>query len=363
MLPPLIEKKLQDLSTRHAELEKQLSDPALLSNQSLYRSVSRECGGLGKIVSSYQQYVKNAKELADNEELSRADDDPELGELAREEVTRLKPLVSQQAQDLTDRVLVEDKHADRNVIVEIRAGTGGDEAALFAADLFRMYSKFAEKKRWKTEVLDAHPTDLGGYREIVFSLAGDTVYGDLRYEVGGHRVQRVPTTETSGRIHTSAATVAVLTEPEEVEIEINESEDLRIDYYRAGGPGGQKVNKTSSAVRITHLPTGLVVAIQDETSQHKNRAKAMRVLRSRLYDQLENERQEKERSLRRDQIGSGDRNQRIRTYNFPQNRVTDHRIGMNFNLERVVKDGDLSELLHSLRGFDRDQRLKELSYK
>ena len=243
--------------------------------------------------------------------------------------------------------------------MEIRAGTGGDEAALFAGDLFRMYGRLAERQGWKVEVLDGRATDLGGFKEIIFSVAGEEVHLHLRYEMGGHRVQRVPQTETSGRIHTSAATVAVMGEPEEVEIEVKEA-DLRVDFFRASGPGGQKVNRTSSAVRLTHLPTGLVVSIQDETSQHKNRAKAMRVLRSRIYDHVETRRQEKEQSLRRGQIGSGDRSQRIRTYNFPQNRVTDHRIGQNFNLEKVVKEGDLNNLIAGLRSRERELRLKEL---
>ena len=256
-------------------------------------------------------------------------------------------------------VLDEDKDASRNVIMEIRAGVGGLEAALFTADLLRMYTKYAERRGWKAEILDASPTDLGGFKEVILSVTGDSVHRDLRYEMGGHRVQRVPATEASGRIHTSAATVAVLGEPEDVDIEIKES-DIKMDFYRSSGPGGQNVNKTSSAVRLTHIPTGLVVAIQEESSQHKNRAKAMRVLRSRLYDFHEAQRKEKEQDLRRSQIGSGDRNQRIRTYNFPQNRVTDHRINENFNLERIVVEGDLEALIEGLRAYDRDLKLKAL---
>ncbi|HVR73488.1 MAG TPA: peptide chain release factor 1, partial [Planctomycetota bacterium] len=286
-------------------------------------------------------------------------EDPLLRELAREEIARLEPILAKLTSELMDAVLVEDKDASKNVIMEIRAGTGGDEAALFAGDLLRMYSKYAERRGWKLEVLEQSPTDLGGFKQLVLSITGEFVHRDLRYEMGGHRVQRVPTTETQGRIHTSTATVAVLSEPEEVEIEIKES-DIRMDFYRAGGPGGQNVNKTSSAVRLTHIPSGLVVAIQEESSQHKNRARAMRVLRSRLYDLRENERKEKEQTLRRTQIGSGDRSQKIRTYNFPQNRVTDHRINENFNLERIVHEGNLDALSEALRGHDRDQRIKEL---
>ena len=358
MLPPLVEKKLEEAAERYSSLESQLGDPAVLEQPALYQSVSRECGSLGKLVTIFRDYQKKSTELAENRELA-AEDDPELAALAEAEIPSLESAVEALEVELTDRVLVEDKNSDRNVIVEIRAGTGGDEAALFSADLFRMYSKFAETRRWKIEMIDGHPTDLGGYKEVVFSVSGNSVYRDLRYEMGGHRVQRVPSTETSGRIHTSAATVAVMSEPEEVEIDLNES-DLRIDFYRAGGPGGQKVNKTSSAVRITHLPSGIVVAIQDESSQHKNRAKALRVLRSRIYEAREKERFEREQSERRGQIGSGDRSQRIRTYNFPQNRVTDHRIGQNFNLERVLKEGELGDLVDALRAFDREERLKHL---
>jgi peptide chain release factor 1 len=360
VLPPLIEEKLQKLLERHAELERQVADPTVIAQLSLYRSLSREHGSLLKLVTRYREYLKAQKELEENEQLSRqSGEEMELRQLAREEVNRLRPIAEKLAEELTDRILIEDKEASRNVIMEIRAGIGGEEAALFAADLFRMYSKYAERKGWKVEVMDASPTDLGGFREIILSITGDSVHRDLRYEMGGHRVQRVPETEASGRIHTSAATVAVMSEPEEVEVEIKES-DVKMDFYRSSGPGGQNVNKTSSAVRLTHLPTGIVVAIQEESSQHKNRARAYRVLRSKIYDHLERERREKEQNLRRSQIGSGDRNQRIRTYNFPQSRVTDHRINKNFNIERIVEEGDLDELISSLRGYERDQRLKEL---
>ena len=360
MLPPLIEKNLQQLVNRHAELEQLLATPEVLSQQAVYRAHSRELGNLAKSAAKYAEYLKLQKELRDNDELSRASgEDPALRQLAREEMQRIEPTVKRLSDELVELVLVEDKEASRSVIMEIRAGVGGDEAALFAGDLFRMYSKYAERKGWKVEVMDASPTDLGGFKEVVFGISGDSVHRDLRYEMGGHRVQRVPRTEGSGRIHTSAATVAVLSEPEEVDIEVKESE-VRMDFYRAGGPGGQNVNKTNSAVRLTHIPTGIVVAIQEESSQHKNRARAMRVLRTRLYDFYESQRKEKEQSTRRSQIGSGDRSQRIRTYNFPQNRVTDHRIHENFNLERIVQEGDLQELAQALRGYDREQRMKEL---
>ena len=345
---------------RLAEVQEQLADPNLFSEPSRLRLLSRECGSLTRLVEQYQRYRELSEAIEDNRQLSEnSDEDEELRELALEEIEQLQPRLEQAEQDLLDRILVQDKDAGRNVIMEIRAGTGGDEAALFAGDLFRMYGRFAERQGWKVEVIDGSPTDLGGFKEIIFSVSGEDVHLHLRYEMGGHRVQRVPQTETSGRIHTSAATIAVMGEPEDVEIEIREA-DLRVDFFRASGPGGQKVNRTSSAVRLTHMPTGLVVSIQDETSQHKNRAKAMRVLRSRIYDHVETRRQEKEQSLRRGQIGSGDRSQRIRTYNFPQNRVTDHRIRENFNLDKVVKEGALEGLISSLRNQEKEQRLKEL---
>ena len=360
MLPAPVEEKLQETEKRLAAVQEQLADPELFSEPSRLRLLSRECGSLTKLVEQYRRYRELSEAIEDNRQISEnASEDEALRELALEEIEQLKPNLAEAEQDLLDRILIQDKDASRNVIMEIRAGTGGDEAALFAGDLFRMYSRFAERQGWKVELIDGSPTDLGGFKEVIFSVTGEEVHLHLRYEMGGHRVQRVPQTETSGRIHTSAATVAVMGEPEDVEIEIREA-DLRVDFFRASGPGGQKVNRTSSAVRLTHLPTGLVVSIQDETSQHKNRAKAMRVLRSRIYDHVETQRREKEQSLRRGQIGSGDRSQRIRTYNFPQNRVTDHRIRENFNLEKVVKEGSLENLISSLQNQEKEQRLKEL---
>ena len=360
MLPPLIEEKIRKTIERHAELEKRLSDPDIMSQPVRFRRLSRECGSAAKVVERFRLYRTLTESIEENEALARdAKEDAEIREMAREELERLQPELEAITRELTDRILVEDKDASRNVIIEIRAGTGGDEAALFAGDLFRMYSKLAERKSWKTEVIDANATDLGGFKEIIFSVSGDDVHRDLRYEMGGHRVQRVPSTETSGRIHTSAATVAVMGEPEDVEVAINDSA-LKMDFFRASGPGGQKVNKTSSAVRLTHLPSGIVVSIQDEVSQHKNRAKAMRVLRTRLFEHTERERLSKEQDQRRSQIGSGDRSQRVRTYNFPQNRVTDHRIGQNFNLEHVIKEGDLEPVITAMRDHDREQQLKAL---
>ncbi len=360
MLPPLVEQKLQKMEERCEELEVLMAKPEIIGQPAQYRSYSRELGGLAKKVAKFRDYRRVSRELLENTELSRSEgEDQEIRDLAGEEMKQLRTVLERLAGELLDMILVEDRDSDRNVIMEIRAGTGGDEAALFAGDLLRMYTRYAEEVGWKIEILDCSPTDLGGFKSVVFSVAGDSVFRNLRYERGGHRVQRVPDTEASGRIHTSAATVAVMGEPEEVEVEIRDS-DVRTDFYCSSGPGGQKVNKTSSAVRLTHIPTGIVVAIQEETSQHKNRARALRVLRSRLYEHFEAERLKNEQDERRSQIGSGDRSQRIRTYNFPQNRVTDHRIGQNFNLERIVRAGQLAPLFEALRAYDREQRLAAL---
>ena len=358
-LPPLVEKRLDELLARHKELEAEIADPEAHARPD-FSSLTREFGMSSKQTQRYSDFLALRRQLAESDELLRTSgDDPEMRAMAREEFDALLPQVEAIRDELLDLILVGDKDSAKNVIVEIRAGTGGDEAALFAADLFGMYKRYADRRGWKVEAINHSPTPLGGYKEIIIGVSGDDVYRDLRYETGGHRVQRVPETETSGRIHTSAATVAVLGEPEEVEVDIKRS-DLKIDTYRSSGPGGQNVNKTSSAVRITHLPTGIVVAIQEESSQHKNKSKAMRVLASRIYQQQETARREKEQNIRREQIGSGDRNQRVRTYNFPQNRVTDHRIGQNFNLEKVIAEGDLDGVVESLRGYEREARLKEL---
>ncbi|PNU20182.1 peptide chain release factor 1 [Geothermobacter hydrogeniphilus] len=338
--------KLDEVEDRFREVEGLLADPAVVNDRQRYLALSREHADLSEIVSIYGRYKKVGEELEGNRELLR-DSDPDMREMAREEIPALENEMSALAERLKLLLLPRDPNDEKNVILEIRAGTGGDEAALFAGDLFRMYSRYAEKVGWKVELLSASESDAGGFKEVVALVSGDKVYSRLRFESGTHRVQRVPETEAQGRIHTSACTVAVLPEAEDVDIEINPA-DLRIDLFRASGAGGQHVNKTESAVRLTHVPSGLVVSCQDEKSQHKNKARAMKVLKARLYDQMQAEQQARQAADRKSQVGSGDRSERIRTYNFPQGRCTDHRIGLTlYKLEQIMQ-GDLGEVIESL---------------
>jgi len=352
--------KIDKLLERISEIETELSDPATSANQKKFRALLQEHAHLKGLRDHADKYFGLVQEMEETRAiLEDGAADMELKEMAEEERARLNEETPRAERALMLALIPPDPADSRNTIVEIRAGTGGDEAALFAGDLFRMYSKYAEKKGWKITVIDASGSDMGGYKEVVFSVEGEDVYRVLRYESGGHRVQRIPVTEASGRIHTSAATVAVLPEAEEIDdIEID-PEELRIDLFCASGPGGQKVNKTESAVRITHLPTNIVVQSQDERSQHRNRERAMTVLKARLLDKMRHDEQAKVADERRNQIGSGDRSERIRTYNFPQNRMTDHRINLTlYSLDRIM-EGELDDLVTALRESDTELRLEK----
>jgi peptide chain release factor 1 len=347
--------RFEQLLARYRELETQLADPALIADRARYTAAAKEHGSLAKSVKPYLEFLETEHKITEVQGLA-GDADPDLRHYAEEELTGLRAQQQELRSRLEDMLLVDPSEDFQSVILEIRAGTGGDEAALFAGDLYDMYTHYARDQGWKVEDISFSAGEQGGYKEVVFSVTGDDVYAKLRYESGGHRVQRVPKTEQQGRIHTSAATVAVLPEPDEVQIEIRE-QDLEWERMRAGGAGGQHVNKTESAVRIRHLPTGLEVKCQDERSQHKNRERAMRILRSRLFEmqqqKLNRERSEQRRTL----IGSGDRSERIRTYNFPQNRLTDHRINLTlYKLDAIVA-GNLTEVIQALKDFDKKQRL------
>jgi peptide chain release factor 1 len=347
------------LTAKIPELETSLSDPATAADQRKFRKLVREHSVLKKLEQKAERFFSLQEDVEEHRELiTDPDADAELKELAESEIAALEENLPELEQSLMFALLPPDPDEERNVIMEIRAGTGGDEAALFAGDLYRMYSRYAEAKGWKTGVIDASASDVGGYKEVVFSIEGKGVYGELRYEMGGHRVQRVPTTESAGRIHTSAATVAVFPESEADDDIDLDPEELRIDIYCASGPGGQCVNTTYSAVRVTHLPTGLVAQSQDERSQHRNKEKAMKVLKARILDLKRQEEADKMGEARRSQIGSGDRSQRVRTYNFPQNRLTDHRINLTlYSLDRIV-EGEIGGLLTSLKEHDTELRLE-----
>jgi peptide chain release factor 1 len=346
---------LSEIETDYARLEASLSDPALTRDPKAYRDVARRHNELGKIVSAWRRLRKLQEELAGARGML-AEDSPELRALAQSELEDLNVQASRAEEELKLLLLPKDPNDDKNTVVEIRAGTGGDEAALFAADLFRMYSRYSESQGWRVEVLSSNPTDGGGFKEIILLVEGERVYSQIKYESGVHRVQRVPATETQGRIHTSAVTVAVLPEAEEVEVELK-PEDIKVDVYRSSGPGGQSVNTTDSAVRVTHLPTGLVVTCQDEKSQIKNKAKALKVLRARLLDQMAAEQRNRISEERRDQVGTGDRSERIRTYNYPQGRLTDHRVGLTLYRLGEILNGDLGETLATVGAHFQARRL------
>ncbi len=337
---------LEDVVDRFREVEGLLSDPQVTSDQNRYRELAKEHSDLTEVVKVYGQYKQVCTDVAGNRELLQ-DSDPEMKELAKAELPELEEQQSKLEEQLRLLLLPKDPNDDKNIILEIRAGTGGDEAALFSADLFRMYSRYADRNHWKVEVMSSSETDGGGFKEIIALISGERVYSRLKFESGTHRVQRVPDTETQGRIHTSACTVAVLPEVEDVDIEIKSS-DLRIDLFRASGAGGQHVNKTESAVRLTHIPTGVVVSCQDGKSQHKNKAQALKVLKSRIYDQMLADQQAEMAADRKVQVGSGDRSERIRTYNYPQGRCTDHRIGLTLYKLDAIMQGDVDEIIDAL---------------
>ena len=351
-------RKLQDIAAEHQRLSERMADPDVASKAQLFREAARAHADLSPTVARFQVFLRDEEQLVGTLSVLEGETDADLVAMAREDQARLEQALAEHEQALKLLLIPKDPNDSKNTILEIRAGTGGDEAALFCADLYRAYTRFAERKGWKVEVLSLHETGLGGLKEVIFKLNGENVYSQLKYEGGVHRVQRVPKTEAQGRIHTSAVTVAVMPEAEDVELKIEEK-DLQFDVYRSSGPGGQSVNTTDSAVRVTHKPSGLVVTCQDEKSQHKNKAKALLILKARLYAQMQAEEDAKRSVNRKNQVGSGDRSERIRTYNFPQNRVTDHRINLTiYRLEQAM-DGDLQDVIDALVAADQAAQLAE----
>jgi peptide chain release factor 1 len=352
--------KLDEIEERYSEIEKQIADPAVSTDSARLISLSKEQGKLKTIVTKYRDYKKTIAGIEDAEQIIQDSSvDEDFRNLAKEEIQELEDKKGPLLEEITNSLVMAEEISANSVIMEIRAGTGGEEAALFARDLYNMYLRYAESRRWKVEQLSFSTTEKNGFREVIFGVKGPDVWSELGYEGGGHRVQRVPQTESQGRIHTSAATVAVLPEPEEVDIEIN-PDDVIEHVSRSSGPGGQNVNKVSSAIKLEHIPTGISVSMQDEQSQHKNRAKAWRILRSRIYEEEEKKKRAQRDSKRKTMIGSGDRSDKIRTYNYPQNRVTDHRINLSlYSLDKII-NGDMEELIVALKEYDRQQRLKDL---
>lgn len=351
--------KLAFMENKYDELSVKISDPSIMANQNEWRKLCKEHAELEVKVNAYKEYKKVTEDLAANKEMLAEENDKEMKEMLQEEISYLAAREVELEHEIQILLLPTDPNDDKNVFVEIRGGAGGDEAALFAANLFRMYTRYAENNRWTVELMSSNETDIGGFKEVVFMIKGQGAYSKLKYESGVHRVQRVPDTESSGRIHTSTATVAVLPEVDDVEIEINEK-DLKIDVFRASGNGGQCVNTTDSAVRMTHLPTGLVVSCQDEKSQLKNKEKALKILRARLFEQAEAERSAGIAEDRKSQVGTGDRSERIRTYNYPQGRVTDHRIGLTLYKLETYLNGDIDEVLNALITADQAEKMKRM---
>ncbi|MGO9313900.1 MAG: peptide chain release factor 1 [Syntrophobacteraceae bacterium] len=349
--------RLESVVHKFQKLEEDMGNPDLLSNQKEYQQVAKERSELAPIVEKYAHYKKLKEQVQENQTLLEREEDPEMREMIRDEIDSLKDQLERTENGIKLMLVPKDPFDDKNVILEIRAGTGGEEAALFVADLFRMYARYAEIHRWKVEILDSNPTGIGGFKEMIASINGKGAYSRLKFERGVHRVQRIPVTESQGRIHTSAVTVAVLPEAEEVDVFIDPN-DIRVDVFRSSGPGGQSVNTTDSAVRLTHVPTGLVVICQDEKSQHKNKAKALKVLRARLLDTMQREQEAKIAQDRKSQVGTGDRSERIRTYNFPQNRVSDHRINLTLYKLDAILTGMLDDLIDPLNNYFQAESLK-----
>ena len=351
--------KLESLKQRFEQVERSMADPAVVSDRNAYQELARERSSLEEIVGAYEHYLELEEQTGDARALLQQEKDKEMADFLSAEAESLERELESIRERLKVLLMPKDELADKDVLVEIRAGTGGQEASLFAGDLYRMYSRYAEFNGWKREQLSSSPSELGGFKEIIFSLKGDDVFPRMKFESGVHRVQRVPVTESSGRIHTSTATVAILPEAEDVEVNIEPS-DLKVDVFRSTGPGGQSVNTTDSAVRVTHKPTGMVVSCQDEKSQLQNKEKALRILKARLLDAARRQKQRAEAEKRRLQVGTGERSEKIRTYNFPQGRVTDHRIGLTLHKLTDVLEGDLGELVEALQEDERAQALKEL---
>ncbi|MFD1126287.1 peptide chain release factor 1 [Lentilactobacillus raoultii] len=354
--------KLQAVVDRYDELNELISDPEVIADTQKFMKLSKEEGELRDTVAAYNKYKKVTKQLDDDEELLREKiDDADFETMVKDEIADFKDQKAKLEDQLKVMLLPKDPNDDKNIIMEIHGAAGGDEGSLFAADLFSMYSKYAERQGWKVEVVDKSETEVGGFKEIVLMITGDKVYSKLKYENGAHRVQRVPVTESAGRVHTSTATVGVMPEEEDVDIDID-PKDIRVDVYRSSGAGGQHINKTSSAVRMTHLPTGIVVAMQDERSQQQNRAKAMKILKARVYDYYAQQEQDQYNAERKSAIGTGDRSERIRTYNYPQNRVTDHRIGLTLNKLDKVMNGELDDIIDALILSDQAKKLENLTH-
>jgi peptide chain release factor 1 len=351
--------KLNFIVEKYEDLSSKIADPEIISNNEVWRKYCKEHSDIEPIVTKYKEYKKTKGDIEEAKQLLEEKLEKDFREMVELELEEGKNNLLKIEEKLKVLLLPKDPNDDKNVIVEIRGGAGGEEAALFAGTLLRMYSRYAERNRWKVEMLNSNETDIGGYKEVAFMIQGQGAYSRLKFESGVHRVQRIPSTESGGRIHTSTVTVAVLPEVEDVEVDINQN-DLRIDVFRAGGPGGQCVNTTDSAVRITHLPTGLVVSCQDEKSQHKNKEKAMKILRSRLYELVQNQQNAEIAETRKSQVGTGDRSERIRTYNFPQGRVTDHRVGLTLHRLEGILDGELDEIIDTLITYDQSEKLKNI---